>query len=112
MSDPAVSEERMGLILGMAVLLAVAVVGVRLLRERAVERARPGRSPATAIAVEDYGDIDVAVRLQACSCGGRFLVRGEGPLPHSERPLRVAHLECRQCERERRMYFDLSAVRH
>jgi hypothetical protein len=26
--------------------------------------------------------------------------------------LRVAHMECSRCERPRRLYFDLSAVRH
>jgi hypothetical protein len=26
--------------------------------------------------------------------------------------LRVAHMECRRCERQQRLYFDLSAVRH
>jgi hypothetical protein len=102
----------MGFLMGIAVLLAVAAVGGRLLRRRIIERAQPGRSPATAIEVGDYGEIDVAVRLQTCSCGGRFLVRGEGPMRGSGRALRVAHLECQQCERERRVYFDLSAVRH
>jgi hypothetical protein len=26
--------------------------------------------------------------------------------------LRVAHLECRRCEREQRVFFDVSGVRH
>jgi hypothetical protein len=101
----------MGSLLGVAALIAAVAVGLRLLQQRAVERARPGASPANAIPITDYSDIDVAVGMQACRCGGRFVVRGEGPVspPGS---LRVAHLECRRCEREQRVYFDVSAVRH
>ena len=98
--------------MALAVLAAIVVAGVRLLQRRAVERALPGGSPATAIAIQDYGDMDIAVRLQACPCGGHFALRGEGPLPGSDRPTRVAHLECQKCERERRLYFDLSCIRH
>lgn len=100
------------LALGIAALVAVLVVAVRLVQQSAFERAQPGRSPATAIPIEDYGDMDLAVRMQTCRCGGRYILRGEGPLPDAERPLRVAHMECRRCERQRRLYFDLSAVRH
>jgi hypothetical protein len=100
------------LTIGVAALAAVLVVAVRLIQQRAFERAQPGRSRETAIPIEDYGDMDVAVRLQTCRCGGRYSLRGEGPLPDGERPLRVAHMECRRCGREQRLYFDLSAVRH
>ena len=99
--------------IGLAVLVAVAAAAVRLIQNRAAERSRPGATPGTAIRVHDYGEIDVAVRIQTCRCGGRFALRGEGPAPNdASRLLRVAHLECRRCEREVRMYFDLSAVRH
>jgi hypothetical protein len=101
----------MASLLGVVALLAAIVVAIRLLQRRAVERARPGATPATAIPVSDYSDIDVAVNMQTCHCGGRFTLRGEGPAspPGS---LRVAHLECRRCEREQRLYFDMSTVRH
>ena len=102
----------MNLVLGLSVLAAVLVVALRLIRRWLVERRRPGRSPATALRVEDFGDIDLAIGLQTCGCGGRFTLRGEGPLPGDPRPLRVAHLECRRCERELQLYFDLSDVRH
>lgn len=100
------------LALALAVLIAVLAVGLRLVQRRAAERALPGRSPATAIPIESYADIDIAVRLQTCPCGGRFVLRGEGPVTRAGYPLRVAHLECRRCERERSMYFDLSTLRH
>jgi len=100
----------MGSLLGVAALIAVIAVGMRLLRRRAVERAQPGRSADRAIPIRDYGEMDIAVQLQACPCGGRYLVRGEGP--GSAPQLRVAHLECRRCEREASMYFDVSEVLH
>jgi hypothetical protein len=101
----------MGSLLGLAALIAAVAVGLRLLQQRAAERARPGATPATAIPITDYGDIDLAVRMQTCRCGGRFSVRGEGPASHPD-TLRVARLECRKCEREQRLYFDVSTVRH
>jgi hypothetical protein len=100
----------MGALLGLVALAAAIIVGLRALQQRAVERARPGRSPASAIAIEDYGDMDIAVRMQVCRCGGRFAVRGEGPT--REAHLRMTQLECRRCEREQRLYFDVSTVRH
>ena len=101
----------MGSLLGVAALIAAVAAGLRLLQQRAVERARPGATPASAIPITDYSDIDVAVGILVCRCGGRFVLRGEGPAspPGS---LRVAHLECRRCEREQRVYFDVSSVRH
>jgi hypothetical protein len=107
----------MGSLLGVTALIAAVAVGLRVLQQRAAERARPGATPTTAIAITDYSDIDVAVRMQTCRCGGRFIVRGEGPVAGNGpvgRPtsLRVAHLECRRCEREQRLYFDVSEVRH
>jgi len=104
----------MASLLGVAALIAAIAVGLRALQQRAADRARPGATPTTAIPITDYSDIDVAVRMQTCRCGGRFVVRGEGPAagdgPNTS--LRVAHLECRRCEREQRLYFDLSEVRH
>jgi hypothetical protein len=100
----------MGSLLGLAALIAAVALGLRILQQQAAERARPGGTPATAIPIADYSDIDVAIRMQTCRCGGRFTVRGEGP-SHPD-TLRVAHLECRKCEREQRLYFDVSTVRH
>jgi hypothetical protein len=102
---------RMGSLLGLAALVAVIALGLRMLQQRAADRARPGATPATAIQIADYSDIDVAVRIETCRCGGHFIVRGEGPAAQPG-SLRVAHLECRKCEREQRLYFDVSTVRH
>lgn len=99
-------------LLGLAALIAAIAAGLRLMRRHAVESAQPGRTPTTAIPIHDYGEIEIAVRLRTCVCGGRFALRGEGPVSDSDRPLRVALLECRRCEREQRLFFDLSEVRH
>jgi len=100
----------MGALLGVIALAAAIIVGLRLLRRRGAERQQPGRRPGQAIAIADFGEIDLAIRLQACACGGRYQLRGRAP---GRAPgLRVAHLECRRCERETAMYFDVSGVLH
>jgi hypothetical protein len=100
----------MASLLGVTALIVAVIIGVRLLRRRAGERAQPGRSPDRAIAIRDYGEIDVAIAGQTCPCGGDYSLRGEGPAAGAQ--LRVAHLECRRCEREVAVYFDVSQVLH
>lgn len=99
----------MGSLLGVVALVTAIVVGVRILRRRAAERDQPGRDPERPIAIRDYGEMDIAVGTQVCPCGGRYALRGEGP---GAGRLRVAHLECRRCERAAVIYFDLSHVLH
>jgi hypothetical protein len=99
----------MGALLGLVALLAAIALGLRALQRRAVERAQPGRRPEQPIAVSDYGEIDLTVRLQRCPCGGHYSVRGEGP---SGDGVRVTHVECRRCEREAAIYFDVRGVLH
>jgi hypothetical protein len=100
------------LFLTLAIVAVLVVVAVRLLQQRRAERSRPGGSLASAIPIEDYADIDVTVRMQSCPCGGRYAIRGEGPVAKTKRPLRTTHLECRRCNRERVLYFDLTALKH
>jgi hypothetical protein len=99
----------MGALLGLVATLAAIVFAVRAWQRRAVERAQPGRRADQPILITDYGEIDLAVRLQHCPCGGAYSVRGEGP---SGDRVRVAHVECRRCEREAAIYFDVHEVRH
>lgn len=100
------------LLLTLALGIVLVWCAARMLRQWRTERARPGRSLASAIPIENYADIDVTVRSQSCSCGGRYTIRGEGPVAGSPRPLRTTHLECRRCSRERVLYFDLSDLKH
>lgn len=99
------------LFLGAAAFAAVLAFVARTVRSTLVERRRPGRSPGRALPVEDYSDIDAAVRMEVCTCTSHFVLRGEGPLQHGERQLRAARIECRSCGRERVLYFDLSGLR-
>jgi hypothetical protein len=100
------------LLLTLAIILVLAVLAVTMIRQWRAERARPGGSLASAIPIESYAEIDIAVRMQACSCGGRYVIRGEGPVAGATRPLRTTHLECRRCGRERVLYFDLTNLEH
>jgi hypothetical protein len=99
-------------LLAFALLLAVAAVAWRFWRRRTAERALPGRSAETAIRVDDYSDIDATVHLETCPCGGRFVLRGEGPVRGCTTSLRMTRIECRRCARARVLYFDLRTVRH
>lgn len=96
------------LLMTIAIAAAALLFVVRWAGRTVRERRRPGRSVATAIPVEDYSDMDAAVRMEICPCRSRFILRGEGPLRHGARQLRVARLECRGCGRERALYFDLT----
>lgn len=102
----------LNLLLALAIAIVLVVVAVTMLQQWRRERSRPGRSPASAIPIENYADIDVAVRLHSCPCGGRYAIRGEGPVTGTVRPLRTTHLECRRCNRERVLYFDLTDLKH
>jgi hypothetical protein len=62
--------------------------------------------------VESFGDIDEHVRARRCPCGGRYEVQGEGSRSHSHVRLRIVRLECRVCEREAEVYFDVTGLFH
>jgi hypothetical protein len=99
----------MGALLGLVAVTVGIILGLRAMQRRAVARAQPGRTAEQPIPITDYGEMDLAVRLQSCPCGGRYSIRGEGPAADG---LRVAQLECRRCEREVSMYFDVRGVLH
>ncbi|HVN84934.1 MAG TPA: hypothetical protein VMW17_08835 [Candidatus Binatia bacterium] len=95
-------------LLGLVALAAAVILGWRRLRTWRRETTRRGQSEASAISVTDYGEIDAVVLHERCRCGGRFSVRGEG----SRGFVRIVHLECHLCGRERKVYFDVRGVRH
>jgi len=99
----------MGALLGVVALVVAIVLGTRALQRRAVERGQPGHTAARPIPITDYGEMDLSVRLLTCGCGGHYATQGEGP---GAQGLRVAHLECRRCGRERALYFDVRGVLH
>lgn len=101
----------MGALLGILAAIAVAAILVRSVHERRLAAAKPGGSAASAIPVSQFGEIDAVVAAQRCSCRGRFTLRGEGPVGGG-REIRRALIECRECGRERSLFFDLAGVEH
>jgi hypothetical protein len=98
----------MGALLG--VVAAVAALAILVRRGRAMRGAamQPGARPERPIAVLSFDEIDFTVEQQRCECGGRFQPRGEGPVAGAPR-LRQVQIECRECDRERRLFFDVGA---
>ena len=101
----------MGALLGILAAIAAAVILVRSLQERRLAAAEPGGSAASAIPISQFGEIDTVVAGQRCSCRGRFALRGEGPVGTGGE-IRRALIECRECGRERSLFFDLTGVEH
>jgi len=91
-----------------AAVAALAILGQRL-QARRLSAMLPGGRPERAIPVAAFDEIDVVVEQQRCGCGGRFEPRGEGPVA-TDRHLRQVRIECRDCERERRLFFDLRPI--
>lgn len=101
------------LLMGLAVIAAVAAVGLRRWqRARRLSR-RPGASLLKPVIVQGFDEIDAAVEAQACAwCGGRLVNGGETSRNAGERRFRIVRAVCRQCERELAMYFDVTRVFH
>jgi hypothetical protein len=104
-----------GLLLTAALLAALLASGWRMLRRRRLEgelAVLPGGSRATAIPVEDFTAIDAHVSRRGCRCGGRLKACGERSEPDGQRVLRVALVECNNCERRGEVWFDASRAYH
>jgi hypothetical protein len=105
----------LGLLMGAAVLVAVAVVGARRLRALRLDRAdatRQGSSAANAIYIRSYTEMDDHLSGMWCRCGGYLALQGEGSREEGGRRFRVARLECQECERLREVYFDTTDLIH
>lgn len=105
----------MGIALTLALLIALAVAGWRVVRRLRLRRrlaALPGARPENAVSVGDFEEIDEEIRRRRCVCGGRYDSHGESSFESGSQRLRVAALECRMCERRTRVYFDVSSIYH
>ncbi|MFQ5353094.1 MAG: hypothetical protein ACE5D3_08475 [Candidatus Binatia bacterium] len=105
----------MGLALTLALLVALASVAyraVRRARTRRVLASLPGASAETAIRVGSFDRMDDAIQQRRCHCGGFLTNLGEGSARSEERVLRLVRVECRKCEEQSFLYFDLSQLYH
>lgn len=99
------------LAIGLAVLLAVAVLGLRRWREAREEARRAGASLRYAIAVRRFDQIDRVVSRRTCGrCGEHLVLQGEDSREIEGRRFRVVQMLCPECERLQRVYFDVTRV--
>ena len=104
-----------GVLLTVALSLALVATARRVLARRriaAVAATLPGATAANAIALDDVGEIDGALRTRRCVCGGFLDSLGERSERRESRMLRVVRAECRRCERVQSVYFDVAIVLH
>ena len=101
-----------GLLMALAVLAAVAAVGLRRVRRLRAERRRPGATIDRAVVVRRFDEIDGRLATHVCRCGSHMGLLGESSTTRGEQRFRVSRLRCPECEREERMYFDVTAVFH
>lgn len=101
-----------GVLLGLAVVAAVASVALR--RRQRIRRARrqPGATIDRAVPVSRFDEIDVALSGRTCWCGGRALAAGETSRVVGARRLRIVRVVCSECERDELVYFDVTRVFH
>lgn len=105
----------LGLLLGTALLVAVAVVGARRVRSWRLDRAdagRAGSSAERAIHIRSFTEMDDHLSGMWCRCGGYLERRGEGSREEGGRRFRIARLACQECERSREVFFDTTDLVH
>ena len=101
-----------GLLIGLAVLLAVAAVGIRRRRKRRIVARRRGASLRRPIEVRRFDQMDRVIARRVCRCGNGFELSGEGSRQVGTQRFRIAHLVCPDCGAEEKVYFDVTRVFH
>ena len=103
-----------GLLLSVALVLALAAAGYRTLRRRKRRRLLaelPGGARDSAIVVEAFSEIEDHLRVRECPCGGLLASLGERSESEGRGPsriLRVVRVECRRCEELAEVWFDVT----
>ena len=95
-----------------AAMAALARRRWRRARVRRLVRTRPGASPALAIPITSFAEIDDHLRQRRCGCGGYLERRGEGSREIAGQRFRIARLECQDCERTEEVFFDTTDLLH
>jgi len=101
-----------GIAIGLAVIFAVAAVGYRRWRTAREEARRAGASLRNAIPVRRFDQIDRIAGRRQCGCGEALVMRGEDSREIEARRYRVVVLHCPECERDQKIYFDVTRVFH
>ena len=104
-----------GLLLAVAIVVAVVAVGLRRLHRARLQRAartRVGAGPDRAYHVRSFAEIDEHLGRRWCVCGGFLERTGEGTREVGGRRFRVARLVCQECERPEEVFFDTTDVLH
>jgi len=99
----------------LAIVAAVAAMGLRRWRRARLRRAattRAGASTERAIHIRSYAEMDEHLAGRWCHCGGFLERRGEGTRQEGSRRFRVARLACQECETEAEVFFDTTDVLH
>jgi len=105
----------MGILFAAVILIAAVTWVVRRVgarRRRARVDTGPGSSPATAIPIRSFEEMDAAVRGRRCHCGETLRRTGEGSSEVAGRRYRYARLACDECEEASRLYFDVTDLLH
>jgi len=104
-----------GLLIGLAVLVAIGVfAGRRLAQKNEKARfahevaTRPGYSADHPVKIASFHEIDDAIATWRCPCGGLLDRIGEGSRPG----IRVVRCACVICEEDVDLFFDLSELRN
>ena len=82
------------LAIGLTVLFAVGVIGLRRWRAAREEGRRAGGSLRNAIPVRRFDQIDRVVRRRVCRCGERLVLQGQDSRQVEERRFRVVQMRC------------------
>jgi hypothetical protein len=98
--------------IGLAVIASVVVLGLRRWRAAREWAARPGAAIGSAIPVRRFDHMDRILAHRRCRCGEALGLRGEDSREVDGRRLRVVVLHCSECERDERVYFDVTEVFH
>ena len=96
----------------LAALTAMAARRARRARLRRLAASRAGATPERAIPIRSYGEMDEHLARRWCACGGYLERRGEGTRQVGGRRLRVARVQCQECEAEDQVFFDTTDVLH
>ena len=98
------------LAIGLAVVFTVAVLGMRRWRDAREQARRAGASLRFAIPVRRFDQIERVVGRRHCRCGERLVLQGEDSREIEGRRFRVVQMQCPDCERLERVYFDVTQV--